>query len=199
MVQKGSWYRDLAQVVRQDRSSRSLKDPDASCRTGAWYRDLAQVVRQDPDTSAPIDPPETSGPKKLSYRILGKILDPDTIGPKGSWYKDLALVVRGPWCNWSEKFLIRIWILIRRSCTNGPTGSWYEWSERILIQRSCTSGPAESWYKWSTRVLIQGSWNRGFAQVALQNLDTGDPKESSYRDPETETSHKRYHKILARA
>ena len=29
------------------------KDPDASGRTGAWYRDLAQVVRQDPDKKDP--------------------------------------------------------------------------------------------------------------------------------------------------
>ena len=88
------------------------------------------------------------------------------------WLKRILIrrsCTSGPTRSWHKRSKR---ILIQRSCTSGPTGSWHNCSTRILIQRSCTSGPTGSWYKWSTRLLIQGSWNRRLAQVALQNPDT---------------------------
>ena len=72
--------------------------------------------------------------------------------------------------------------------------------QRTLIQRSCTSGPTGSWYKWSKRILIQRSWARSctsattyrdLAQVVLQDPNTSGPK-----DPDTEILYKWSYKIL---
>ena len=81
--------------------------------------------------------------------------------PKGSAYRDLAQVPQG----WS-----------------------YRSQKRILMQVAEQEPDTEILHKWLiqvahnvTRVLIKGSWNRGLAQVVLQNPDTSGPK-----DPHTE-------------
>ena len=197
---KGSWNRDLAQVLLQD---------DTSDPKGAWYRDLAhsgptgslhtwsnyriliQVVRKGLDTGILKQRSCTSGPTKSWYKWSksprgSSYRDPETeilhkcyyrilrqVVQKGSWYWDLAQVVlQDPGTSGKR-------ILIQRSCTSGPTASWYKWSThgldtRSWRQRSCTRGLAGTW---------KVSW---FAQVVLQDPETSGPKGSSYRDPETE-------------
>ena len=139
-----------------------------------------------------------------------------TSGPTGSWYvwskrilthrssyRDLPQVVlQDPNTSGPKKWSYCILKRILDPDTTGPKGSWYmkvpdteilykwsvlyKWSKRILIQRSCTGGP----------ILIQGSWNRGLAQVVLQNPDKSGRRRSSYRDPGTEILHKWSHRIL---
>ena len=94
---------------------------------GPWYRDLVQVVLQDPDTS----------------------------GPKGSWHRD------------PERDLALHTEILHKWSYRIPTQA----VQRIPIQRSCTSGPTRSWYKWSKMILIQRSWDRDLALVLLQDPD----------------------------
>ena len=96
----------------------------------SWNTDLAQVVQQDPDTVVQQDP-DTVVQKDPDTEILHK------------WsYRILTQAVQRT--------------LIQRSCTSGPTGSWYKWSKRILIQRSwarsCTNAN-----KWCKRILMRRS------------------------------------------
>ena len=211
----GSWYKWSQKVVLQD--FEKILDPDTSGPKGSWCRDLAQVVLHDPDTSGPKDP-DTESLHKWSYSILTEVVEQEPyteILHKWS-YRMIQVVQRsctsdptGPWSKLSERILIPIWILIQRSCTSGPTRSWiliqviqkdphteilhkrsyrilvqvvqkgantkilHKWSYRILIQvvqkdphteilsqRSCTSGPTWSCYKWSKKILIQSSWRQ---------------------------------------
>ena len=155
------------------------KDPDKSfqsiliqrsCKsgpTGPWYkwskrpdteilhkcphnRGLVQVLLPDPDTSGPKDPHT----EILKHRSCTSC----PTGSKGSSYRDperdLALV------------LLHTEILHKWSYRI-PTQA----VQRILIQRSCTSGPTRSWYKWSKMILIQRSWDRDLALVLLQDSD----------------------------
>ena len=193
----GSWYRYLAQVVLEDPDTVGQKilteilykcsykiviqvvqriltqRSCTSCPTGSWYRDLAQVRLQDPDTV---------GQKILLQRSC-------TSAPTGSrckwskgsctqrsWNRDLAQVVPRSW--YRDLAQVGLYdpdtvgqkILLQRSCTSAPTGSWYKWSKvhtEILKQRSCTSGPTGSWY-------------RDLAQVVLEDPDTSGSKASWY-------------------
>ena len=161
----GSKYKWSKKVVLQhpeeDPGSRynwSKKGPDTSrfliqrsCTSGRSYRILVQVVQKDPNTEIL---------HRWSYPI------------QGSWYRDPETEVLH---KWSYKILIKVVeedphteILGQRSCTSGPTGSWY-------------SGPKGSWYSGPER-----SWYGGFAQVVLQDPETSVPKGSSYRDLATE-------------
>ena len=159
-IQKASSYRDpktdLTQVVE--------KDPDTSRLKVSSYRDLAKVVPQDPDTSGPKGLIQRSCTSVLITGILYKCSCRILIQwPKGSSYRDperdLALV------------LLHTEIL-HKWCYRIPTQA----VQRILIQRSCTSGPTRSWYKWSKMILIQRSWDRDLALVLLQDPDTSGPK-----------------------
>ena len=149
------------------------KDPDTEILHNYSHKILTQPFQKDPDTEILY---------KWSYRILIQVVQKD----------------------------LHTEILRQRSCTSVTTGSWYKWSKRIRIlkQRSCTSAPLDfdrvvqkillqkscaptgSWHKRS-KILIQ----RSSASV-LQDPDTSGPKGSSYRDPETEISHKCYYRIL---
>ena len=135
-IRRQIWHKLSSRILIQWSNRIPIQRSCTSGRTGSWhkrskepwYRDLVQVVLQDPDTS---------GPKGSSYR------DPE---------RDLALV------------LLHTEILHKWSYRI-PTQA----VQRILIQRSCTSGPTRSWYKWSKMILIQRSWNRDLAQVAVQD------------------------------
>ena len=172
------------------------------------HRDLAQVLLQDPDASGPKDhthrDPETEILHKLSHRILIQISC--TSGPRGSWYSG----AKDP-----DRDLVQV--LLQNRDTSGPkdphTEILHKLSHRILIQRSRTSAPTGSWYsgpkdpateilhKCSYRILIQavqrlmhteilkqrsctscltGSWYRDLAQVVLEVADTSSPKASWY-------------------
>ena len=172
------------------------------------HRDLAQVLLQDPDASGPKDhthrDPETEILHKLSHRILIQISC--TSGPRGSWYSG----AKDP-----DRDLVQV--LLQDPDTSGPkdphTEILHKLSHRILIQRSRTSAPTGSWYsgpkdpateilhKCSYRILIQavqrlmhteilkqrsctscltGSWYRDLAQVVLEVPDTSSPKASWY-------------------
>ena len=169
---------------------------------------LHKVLLQDPDTSGPKDhlhrDPETEILHKLSHRILIQISC--TSGPRGSWYSG----AKDP-----DRDLVQV--LLQNRDTSGPkdphTEILHKLSHRILIQRSRTSAPTGSWYsgpkdpateilhKCSYRILIQavqrlmhteilkqrsctscltGSWYRDLAQVVLEVPDTSSPKASWY-------------------
>ena len=174
-------------MLLQDPDTSGPKDPHTevlkqrsctSCFTASWYRDLAQVVLEDLDTS---------GPKaswyeilcKWSYRILIQVVQKDPYIQR--WYRDLAQVlmqdpdIRGP---------------KDHSHRDPETEILHKLSHRILIQRSRTSAPIGSWYSGpkdpATEIL----------QVLLQNPDTSGPKDHSHRDPEMEILHKLSHRIL---
>ena len=93
---KGTWSRDLAQVV--------LQDSDTSGPKGSSYRDprtdLAQVV-QDPDAES-----------KWSKRILTQ--RSHRVGPTGAWKESRSLIQRsctsattGSWDKWSKRIRIQ--------------------------------------------------------------------------------------------
>ena len=154
-------YRDLAQVVLQDRFLRSLK------------RMLTQVVEQESDTEILHNWSYRSWSKWFTRILIqrsctsdptGSFLqdpekDPDASGQTGAWYRDLAqwsdrilIQILHKWCDrtWrkrSEGILIQIRILIQRSCKSGPTQSWIliRAVQKIMIQRPCASGPTASW------------------------------------------------------
>ena len=154
---KVSSYRDLAKVVPQDPDTSGPKGliqrsctSVGSCTSapaGSWYKWSKGSSHRDPETQIL---------HKLSNRILIQ-------WPKGSSYRDperdLALVLLHT--EILQKWSYRI-----------PTQA----VQRILIQRSCTSGPTRSWYKWSKMILIQRSWDRDLALVLLQDPDTSGPK-----------------------
>ena len=170
------------------------------------HRDLAQVLLQDPDTSGPKDhthrEPELEILHKLSHRILIQISC--TSGPRGSWYsgakdpdRDLVQVLlqdpdtsgpKDPHTEILHKLSHRI--LIQRSRTSAPTGSWYsgpkdpateilhKCSYRILIQAAHRDPETEILHKLSHRILIQrsctsgprGSWHKQSESVLIRDL-----------------------------
>ena len=185
-----SWDRDLAEVV--------LQDPDRSDPSGSWYKwsKGSSHSHRDPETqilhklsSRILIQWSNRIPIQWFKRIL--IQRSCTSGPRGSWHKRS----KGPW------YRDLVQVVLQDPDTSGPkissyrdpeTQILYKLSHRILIQRSRTSAPIGSWYsgpkdpateilyKCSYRILIQvvqriltqRSWNRDLAQVVPQDLDT---------------------------
>ena len=174
--------RDLVQVLLQDPDTSGPRDPHTHTEI-LKHRSLHKL------SNRILIQWSNRIPIQWFKRIL--IQRSCTSGPRGSWHKRS----KGPW------YRDLVQVLLQDPDTSGPkvssyrdpeTQILYKLSHRILIQRSCTSAPIGSWYsgpkdpateilhKCSYRILIQvaqriltqRSWNRDLAQVAPQDLDT---------------------------
>ena len=200
------YYRILIQVVQKSGPIlKRILVPDASGPKGSWYRDLAQVIRQGPNASGPKGPdadldPDAEILQKWSYTIL----DPDTSGQKDPDTETLRKWSHSILIEVVEKDF-ETEILHKRSDTmiqvvqkDPDTVILHKWSYRILVQVVQNDPNTEILHKWSYRILIQVVQKDPHTGILKQRSCTyrvvrkGPP----YRDPETEILRKCYYRIL---